>query len=818
MKITQTLLIFSLFIIVFTNNGYAQTKCSFKNYTRNNNSLVIENNGGERLRLTPYGKAMIRLQFARNGQSFFSDNHYEMVQTHEWKGVLEIEETENYLKIAPSISKYYRLLITKDSLKVSFVINEQIVLSDKSGFFDKAKSDLQLSFTYDSTEHFTGLGHGYFAREESIDLRGKKVHRNYGSHHGEQAPLIVPFYLSSKGYGIFVNSTFTNTFNFGADNSYEIQLHSNGFDARMDYFFIAGPEFTQILNQYTQLTGRPRLPQRSMFGLMLSDKGHDHNSLTPSDEEWWKNKIAAHRNAGFPLDHIVNDNRWRAGGGKRCESFIEWDSIRYPDPKEYNNWVENNGLTMTLDFNRCIAQFSEGWKPDFNIPNTDSIDFKNSAPDLTKPEFRKWFWEVFWNKALNPSLGYPGDALWIDEFDEMGNAPRDMILGNGLSSAEMRNYWFFLIAKALVQEGWDKDIGVEKRPFVWVRGMTAGAQRYATLWSGDIKPSYIDMKTQIRGMQLAGLSGFPFWAHDAGGFYDWDKRSGPDDNMYRQWSMAFGSFSPIWKPHGMGHSRWPLDRSKEAQQDAHKYSDLRYSLMPYTYTYAHRAYATGIPLAKAMVINYTDQPEAWQYDLQYFWGDELLVAPNPSDNDSVEVWLPKGTWYNFWDDSKYNGNRIINYLGETGHLAMFVQEGSIIPMTPFALSTAFIDREHLTVHVYIGKDGKFTFYEDDGISERFRLENQFRTTNLYFIDKELKLLIEPTKGSFENANNARNYQIVFHGLGYYHCVIANGKRLTEKSPEKQNGFHWVSGKNLLIVTLSKQNMNEELSVVLEKCR
>ena len=176
----------------------------------------------------------------------------------------------------------------------------------------------------------------------------------------------------------------------------------------MDYFFILGPEFRKILERYTQLTGRPRFPQKAVFGLALSDKANDHTSKHPSDEKWWKDKIEAHRKAGFPIDHIVNDNRWRAGGGKRCESYFEWDKGRYPDPHEYENWITKNGLITTIDFNRCIASKSEGWKKSFNIPAGDSIDFNESAPDFTNEKVRQWFWNLFWTKSLNPKLGYPG--------------------------------------------------------------------------------------------------------------------------------------------------------------------------------------------------------------------------------------------------------------------------------------------------------------------------------------------------------------------------------------------------------------------------
>jgi alpha-D-xyloside xylohydrolase len=251
----------------------------------------------------------------------------------------------------------------------------------------------------------------------------------------------------------------------------------------------------------------------------------------------------------------------------------------------------------------------------------------------------------------------------------MGKAPVTMKFENGTTWGEMRNYWFFLISKALVQEGWDKSFNGTKRPFVWVRGMTAGAQRYATLWSGDILSTYDEMKMQIRGLQLAGLSGFPFWAHDAGGFRLGESKDAPDDAMYRQWSMAFGSFTPFWKPHGIGKSRWPLDRSADVQKDATTYSEMRYQLMPYIYTYAQKANETGMPMARAMVIDYQNDPLAWKSDLQYLWGNEFLVAPNCSDNDNVSVWFPKGEWYDFWSDEKIEGNKrlvirllLANYL------------------------------------------------------------------------------------------------------------------------------------------------------------
>jgi alpha-D-xyloside xylohydrolase len=779
-------------IPVFAQQGLS----ALVSHAEQGRSMILTGEKGERLRLTPYGDFIVRVQAVRRGEEFFDDDRYEMVEPHRWPGFLTLVEEPNTIRLTTNSAEGVIARVSKAPMRISFsqTGDRAPFLQELEGIGWRADT-IRASFRFDPNEHFTGLGHGYYAREEKLDLRGEVVRRNYGTEHGQQAPLLVPFFLSSKGYGVFLNSTFPNTFDFGKDGLYEFSIAGDG---RMDYFVILGPGFRQILDRYTQLTGRPRLPPRAIFGLALSDKGNDHTSPAPSDESWWKAKIAEHRKAGFPLDHIVNDNRWRAGGGTRCESFFDWDPTRYPDPAEYERWILAQGLITTLDFNRCIASRSDLWNPSFNIPRSDSIDFGHSAPDFTRKEVRAWFWNLMWRKSLNPALAFPGDALWIDEFDEMGKTPVSMVCGNGRTWREMRNYWFFLIAKSLVQEGWDTDFHGTKRPFVWVRGMTAGGQRYATLWSGDIKPTYADMRRQVRGMQLAGLSGFPFWGHDAGGFYDWEGKKGPDDAMYRQWSMAFGSFTPFWKPHGVGQSRWPLDRSPEAQNTARLFCALRYSLMPYTYTYAHDASASGLPLARAMVVEHQNDPLAWKYDLQYMWGDRILVAPNCSDGDSVNVWLPGGVWFDLWSEARLEGNRVITVDAPTGYLPLFVKAGSIIPMAPAAMSTAFMRNDSLTIHVFPGRDAEFVLYEDDGRTEAYRGAGGSRSTTMSYVESTRSLTIAPATGHYEGEPGHRVLRIDFHGYAKPVCFEVNGvlmKQLPQKTATTgpEEGTLWEAG-------------------------
>jgi alpha-glucosidase (family GH31 glycosyl hydrolase) len=810
----------TLFLLAFllacetTSNGQ-QMLGSYSRHRFESRSLVFESGEGQQLRVTPYGTSILRVQAVRNGEKFFPDDRCEMVEKHNWPGSLRLSDEGESFVATVGPDSTLTLRITKHPMRLSFFVRgiSTPLLSDSTGIW-WGDGEIHCQFHQDSNEHFTGLGHGFFGRAEHIDLRGETIGRNYGTEHGQQAPLIVPFYLSSKGYGIFLNSTFPNSFSFDGIDGYAFSLAGN---ARMDYFFIAGPEFPDILDRYTMLTGRPRFPPLAVFGLALSDKANDRTSRAPSDELWWKAKVAAHRAAGFAIDHLVNDNRWRACGGTRCESCFAWDTTRFPDPAEYERWISNNGLIATLDFNRCIAHRSDGWIPSFNIPHADSIEFGDSAPDFTRPEVRAWFWNLMWQKSLNPQLKYPGDALWIDEFDELGKAPDSMVLGNGRTWREMKNYWFFLIAKSLVQEGWDRAFGASRRPFVWVRGMTAGAQRYATLWSGDIRPTYEDMQGQVRSMQLAGMSGFPYWGHDAGGFYDWRKNRGPDEMMYRRWSMAFGSFTPFWKPHGMGQSRWPLDRSAESQEDARLYIQLRYRLMPYIYTCAYEAHERGLPMARAMVITYRELPDAWSHDLEYMWGDAFLVAPQCLDDSLVAVWLPPGNWYEFWTDRPFAGDRVVHYASSATRLPLLVRGGAIVPMVPPALSTASLHRDTLYIHVYTGKDGRFVLYEDDGVSERFRTTGEKRTTTFTFNNEPLRVKIAGAVGRFSHAPEARTYRIQFHGLAGAVPLIYNGVPLPQVETEHPSGLTvnctvWNEKTKCLSVFLANIPVNRKITV------
>ena len=815
-----------VFFISFlvTLKTFGQNIGDYKSFKQSPHQILFTTSSGEQIRLKAYSDDVIRVQYVRKGESFFSDDHYEMVASHKMNGNFSIHDKGIFFEIhlaKPDVVIH----VNKSPLRIEFLNQNQSLLKEGNGVSWK-DNIISEDFTNDANEHFCGLGHQAYGLVPSIDLKGEETGVNYGDYdyrpkgndYLPQASLIVPFFLSSKGYGLFLNSTFHNKFDFGKNNQFDFSINTSGFEGQMDYFFIMGPSFRTILDRYTQLTGRPRLPQLSIFGLHLSDKDTPDNE----GEQWWKKEITAHRNAGFPLDHIVNDNRWRAGTGAWSGSWFEWDKNRYPNPAEYAVWAKQNGLTMTLDHNRNNGSLCWGWNPSYNIPHSERVKESNAVPDYSSKQVRNWIWSLFWNKSFNPALKYPGDGLWMDEIDELLNIDDTVKLADGRSWAEDKNYYPFLVAKAVVQEGWDNEnknqppgIGESKRPYMWGRGSTAGAQRYAIHWTGDIMPDYDWMKKTIRGMQASGLSAFPYFNHDAGAY----RHPGPDDTMYIQWSMAFGSFSPIWRPHGeSGSPRWPLHRSKICQDAALKYGRIRYELMPYIYTNAYEAYVHGTPMARAMVVDYQQYPEAWKYDLQYMWGDDMLVAPQTTWKDSTYgIWFPQGqNWYSFWNDSLIKGGQVLSYRAKVGELPVFVKAGAIIPKFHYAKSTAWLNHEELIVEIYQGSNGQFVLYEDDGVSERYRTRNENRKTEIYYDDKNKTISIAAAKGSYLNAPAMRSYKVVVHNCNGSKSVLINGKTMVlSNCPDanlKNNSACYDKNKMQLSVQTSKFPVTQNVIV------
>jgi alpha-glucosidase (family GH31 glycosyl hydrolase) len=813
-------------------------------------AIEITDEAGNHLRLRAYGDDMIRIQ-ARTDSSFFPDDHYQMVEHHNHGGALVIlSEDSSSLVIA---NGDIRLTIAKNPLRLSFAdAGGNPLLADSTGI-DLDPQLLSFNFTPDNAEKFIGYGQKRLALQDTFQLAGRTERRNYNEDgfpgRGSQGVVIVPFFMSSKGYGFFANSTYPNEGRFNDNGDFSFRLETAGDSAEADYFFIHGPDPADILNAYTRLTGRPRMLGKSYFGIHLSDNDPQIPGIPNVNQNWWETMTTNHHDAGLPLDHMVFDNDWRAasplpGGtvGQWGGSQFAFEPTRYPDPATFRQYYDSKGLTLTLDLNLNNCNDSEGWDPSFNMDPSITTNHGNSEPDYWNPATREWFWNLMWNKAFNPALGYPGDAIWLDESDGVGR-PNSHIVSNGRTWREMRNYYFFQTAYAAVAEGWDNveggatpGIGEAKRPHVWIRGATSGMQRYATHWTGDIDFTEAFYRGNLVGMQASGLSGFPFYNHDAGGFGtnnsnpDPDAQlQGPNDTYYIEWGMGVGSFSPIWRPHGYGNPRWPLNRNTASQDAFRLYGTMRYEMMPYIYGIAHEAHETGMPMARAMALVYPDEPDAWlpEQEFQYHWGESFLVVP-PLNLDGVSesrnAWMPPATaWYDYWSDSTLtvpNTGGFHTFNTIPGKLPLFVKAGSIIPRRDFAVSTKFLSDEKITLDVYSGAPGSYVLVEDDGVTERFRTQNEKRTTAFTYTEPAGKptFEVDASTGTYQGASpnrstvlrlrglNAKPEQVLIDGVSY--AILPSPLPVGTG-----NAAAWDAAAKHVLVRMSERQVSSTASVV-----
>ncbi|WP_329050020.1 DUF5110 domain-containing protein [Amycolatopsis sp. NBC_01488] len=809
----------------------AETLTNYGSHTHDGRSMTITSTTGQQLKITAYGDYIVRVHSKRSGETFFADNRYEMVDPANHTGLtgtLGIVDDGASFTVTTAAPDGIKIVLQKNPLRVEFYCKcDNSLLAKEDATHSMSWSGANNSVITEtfvppaSDEHFFKGGHGLFGRAPKVDRTGDIVSHNYGLRTGaaDQAPAIVPLYLSTKGYAVFFNTTFDTTFTFGNGGTYEFSADdhdTSGARPQLDYFLIKGPRFAKLLDRYTQLTGRPRFPQIGIFGLQLSDK----NFPDVSDQYWWVDKITALRSAGFPFDVQVNDNRWRAGTGALFGSWFEFSSVRWPDPAAFKRWADVNGVLTSLDYNRNNSNEMAGWvagpPPGYSFQTADlaNVSDNDAVPDWSNRATRAWVWNVFWTKALDPGLHFPGDALWLDEPDEMGTIPYNALTANGQRWSELRNAFFLYYQKGVGQEGWDPNVGNAKRPWTFTRGATAGQQRYGHLWTGDIGSDYSEMQQQIRGMQNSGLGGFPYSNIDAGGF----QGGVISDTMYRNWVAAWSSVSPIWRPHsgadtgalGTAASRWPIDQSAAEQADFLKYSKMRYTLLPYIYTIAHTAHLTGMPMARAMVIDYQDRGNAYTHDLQYMWGPSIIVMPVTTDTDGAvqNVWLPAGdTWYDVWSDARTAGSDAADkaYVTRTGEIIMYVKAGSILPKYKYAQSTHYLDKTQLEMDVYAGKDGSFAVYEDDGVTEDFRVNSASSVTNLAFTDSALRVVIDHPVGTYSGAPSERRYVVRVHGLSApVGMRVGNGATLPAFTSETAavlngSGEAWDSAKKILSV-------------------
>lgn len=527
-------------------------------------------------------------------------------------------------------------------------------------------------FEISPDEKIFGCGESF----TSLNKYGQKVNLYTCDPNGVETPGMykpIPFFMSSRGYGMFMHTSTPITCDFG--NTYGASNALMIGDEALDLFVFLG-EPKDILDEYTNLTGKAPMPPLWSFGLWMS-------RITYFSEADGRNIAAKLRANNIPTDVLHFDTGWFETDW-RCD--YEFAKSRFPDAQKMIADLKRDGFRTCLwqlpyfvPKNKLFKEITEGG---LHVKNAKgNVPFEDAVLDFTNPKTVAWYQDKIGNLL---KMGV--SAIKVD-FGEA--APYNGIYANGRTGFYEHNLYPLRYNKTVA----DLTKNITGDNIIWARSTWAGSQRYPLHWGGDAETSDMGMQAELRGGLSLGLSGFTFWSHDIGGF---TKRT--PENLYRRW-LPFGSMSSHTRCHGQPPKE-PWDYGDDFQNYFREVIDLKYKLMPYVYAQSKQAAEKGLPMVRALFVEFPQDKGAWQIDNEYLFGSDILVAPLFEEGKKErDVYLPQGQWIDYQTGKMYaNGWHSISC--DKIEAIIMVREGAIIPHIKKAQSTKDLDWSNIELVAY----------------------------------------------------------------------------------------------------------------------
>ena len=643
---------------------------------------------------------------------------------------------------------------------------------------DRQAYHTRLAFEWADGEALYGLG----SHEEGmLNLRGQHQYL-----YQENMKVAVPVLVSTRGYGVLVDSTSLMTFHDDKTGSY---LWTD-VDDEMDFYFIYGPEFDEIVHQLRLLTGSaPMMPKWALGYIQSKERYVSQTELIDIVREY--------RARGLPLDCIVQD--WKSWAGELWGQK-SLDPERFPQPQQ-----------MMEDLHALQAKLMVSIWPTMRRGGNDWCELNNHGfllgNQATYDAFNSEARTCYWKQAYEGLFSHGVDAWWCDatepfEADWQGAikpGPEEQMRINTEEAKryldpEVINAYSLLHSKG-IYEG-QRAVTSSKRVVNVTRSAYAGQQRYATItWSGDIAASWETLRRQIpTGLNFC-VTGLPYWNLDIGAFFvrkkpelwfwcgDYDQ--GVEDLGYRElyvrW-FQYGAFLPMFRAHGTDTPReiWRFGNPGELVYEVLvKYLRLRYRLLPYLYSLAGLVTHQDYTMLRILPFDFRHDANTYDIGDEYMFGPAFLVCPvtkpmyfavNSTPLQGVEktrsVYLPSSSdWYDFWTGIRYAGGQTISADAPLETMPVFVRAGSIIPIGPQIQFSGDQPDAPIELWIYPGWDGAFTLYEDEGDNYNYE-QGSYTTIYITWNDSVRQLTINPRQGRYPGMQVSRVFR----------AVIASGKR------------------------------------------
>lgn len=681
----------------------------------NDFSFFTENGAEIIVSFISAGTIRIAVRFEK-GEEF--DKSYAIEEINYDDVGAKLEETDGaYLCTADGLS----VKISKSDACIEYLKNGEIITSAKEIGRDGEKS--YCIHNMFEKEHFYGLGEDNDAYLGNMDRRGTTRDMVTGQRINighVTADIPVTFFMSTGAnspYGIFADSSYHMDFDMGKANADEYFWSCDG--GSFVYYLFDGESFADIINEYTNLTGKPSLPPMWTLGYIQCKCSYWCWDEVDEIIETLKEKRV-------PLDCIVFDFDW-AENFHNFKWNKRWGGMSPQKIAEYRKdglhfMVSNSGPMIRKDSDVFESALEAGILARDKDGNTVTCGhYGGELMDFTNPDIKEWI-----KPKLDNLIDEGVESWWLDLTEPEGD-PDGTQYHDG-DKSKVHNIFSLMNTKLY------NEITLEhnpnKRPFILTRTGTAGIQKYnVSIWSGDVFSDYKTFAAHIPEALNTTMSGIPLWTSDSGGFMSSTSNSADNRNLYNNDAAAhsalyerwlqFAVFCPVTRVHHAGQSS-PFVFGEMLTDSIAHYVRLRYRLIPYIYSYSYLTHKTGEPLMRALVFDYTNDENVLNIKDEYMFGKEILVAPVIEEKVTErEVYFPEGEWYDWDYGYKYEGGRSYTVYAPPNRIPVFVKGGAIIPMANQAYNTKDIDRKKLDVVIYPKGETNFTLYADDGISYGF---------------------------------------------------------------------------------------------------
>lgn len=605
-------------------------------------------------------------------------------------------------KFSWNVQYYYKeKRLTGGSFRALSVINENKYHADarlsemRDDMFwsypqDKRNSYVREQFSMNVGEYFYGFGEKFtpFVKNgQTVEMWNSD-----GGTCSDQSYKCIPFYISSCGYGVFVNSSDKVSFEVCSDTVSKVSFTVPG--EKLEYFVIGGENISEVISNYTTLTGKPALPPAYTFGLWLTT-----SFTTDYDEKTVTSFIDGMAERDIPLQVFHFDCFWMKEF-QWCD--FEWDKRQFPEPENMLSRLKNDKqLKICVWINPYIAQrsrlFDEGKEKEYFIKNPDGSVFQcdmwqpaMAIVDFTNPDAREWY------ASKLRKLCEMGVDCFKTDFGE--RIPANVKYYDGSDPIGMHNYFTYLYNKTVFNVL--KDYYGENKACLFARSATVGGQKFPVHWGGDCSAEYTSMAETIRGGLSLCMSGFGFFSHDMSGF---EATAAPD--IYKRWA-AFGLLSTHSRLHGNSSYRVPWLFDDESVDVLRFFTKLKGRLMPYIWSQAVKTHQTGVPMMRAMVIDYADDSVCLTLDKQYMFGDNILAAPILNDKGMGEVYIPEGKWTDIISGKVYEGGKFYREKYDYFGLPCLAKPNCIIPYGRFEKDFEYDYLSNAEFVIYQPDEGK----------------------------------------------------------------------------------------------------------------